>query len=199
MDVTFRRTGERRYAVVVQVGDGPAQTMDPAPGFDAHIPHDLVHYVVEAELGLTRGVFGRAARGGGTFVPVGATGQRARDQARARRRQQRREASLRHIDEERQDDMVTSERLAAVSDLFWRRRQGQVPDASRPAPASTLSAEDAERVDRVVARLEQVAALWNELAVGGELVFTWPSAVPRADHVARGTPSEPRSYPRRTV
>jgi hypothetical protein len=102
----------------------------------------------------------------------------------------RREASLRHIDEERQDDMVTSERLAAVSDLFWRRRQGQVPDASRPAPASTLSPVDAERVDRVVARLDQVASLWKALAVGGELVFTWPSALPRADHGARLKASE---------
>jgi hypothetical protein len=190
MDVTFRRTGERRYAVIVQVGEGPAQVMDPAPGFDAHIPHDLVHYVVEAELGLTRGVFGRAARGGGTFVAVGSTGQRARDQARARRKQLRREASLRNIDEERQDDMVTSERLAAVSDLFWRRRQGQVPDASRPAPASALSPHDAEWVHRVVARLEQLAPLWKELPVGGELVFTWPSAVPRADHAARLKPPE---------
>jgi hypothetical protein len=183
MDVTFRRTGERRYAVIVQVGEGPAQVMDPAPGFDAHIPHDLVHYVVEAELGLTRGVFGRAARGGGTFIPVGSTGLRARDQARARRKQQRREASLRHTDEERQGEMVTSERLAAVSDLFWRRRQGQVPDASRPAPASTLSPFDAERVERVVTRLELVAPMWNQLPVGGELVFTWPSAVPSAEHI----------------
>jgi hypothetical protein len=177
MDVTFRRTGERRYAVVVRVGDGPDQVMDPAPGFDPHIPHDLVHYVVEAELGLTRGVFGRAARGGGTFTPT-ASDRSARDQARARRKQRRREASLRHVDEQREDDLVTSERLAAVSDLFWRRRHGQLPDVSRPAPSSTLSPEDARRVDRVVARLEQLASLWNRLPVGGELVFTWPSALP---------------------
>lgn len=179
MDVTFRRTGERRYAVIVQASDGAAQVMDPAPGFDAHIPHDLVHYVVEAELGLTTGVFGRAARGGGTFVAVGATEQSARERARARRKQQRREASLRSVDEQGHDEMVTSERLAGVSDLFWRRRQGQVPDATRPAPSSALSREDAERVERVVARLEELAPLWNQLPVGGELVFTWPSAVPR--------------------
>ena len=34
MDVTFRRTGERRYAVVAEPEDHPAVTMDPAPGFD---------------------------------------------------------------------------------------------------------------------------------------------------------------------
>ncbi len=100
MDVTFRRTGERRYAVVVQVGDGPAQVMDPAPGFDAHVPHDLVHYVVEAELGLTRRRVRARSAWWGTFIAVGSTGQKARDQARARRKQRRREASLRHVDEE---------------------------------------------------------------------------------------------------
>jgi len=67
MRVACRRTGERRYAVVVEVPGQAAQTMDLAPRFDEYIPHDLVHYVVEAALGLETGVFGRAARGGGTF------------------------------------------------------------------------------------------------------------------------------------
>ena len=56
MDVVFRRTGARRYAVNVHVTGRPLQVMDPAPGFDDHIPHDLVHYVVEAELRLFAGL-----------------------------------------------------------------------------------------------------------------------------------------------
>lgn len=67
MEVIFRRTGARQYAVIVAAPGRAPQTMAPAPGFDEHIPHDLVHYVVEAELGLQSGVFGRAAAGGGTF------------------------------------------------------------------------------------------------------------------------------------
>ncbi|WP_437548065.1 hypothetical protein WME97_48605 [Sorangium sp. So ce367] len=180
MDVIFRRTGERRYAVVVEVAGKQPQAMDPAPGFDDHIPHDLVHYVVEAELGLTSGVFGRAASGGGTFIPAAPGDRSPRERARERRKQLRRETSLRSADEGRQHDMVTSERLAAVCDLIWRRRQGQRPDASRPAPRESLSSEDARRVDRVVLRLEELAPLWNQLPVGGELAFTWPSVVPRA-------------------
>ena len=46
MDVIFRRTGERRYAVVLSIAVLAPQVMDPAPGFDPHIPPDLVHYVV---------------------------------------------------------------------------------------------------------------------------------------------------------
>jgi hypothetical protein len=180
MNVIFRRTGERRYAVVVEVAGKQPQVMDPAPGFDDHIPHDLVHYIVEAELGLMSGVFGRAERGGGTFIRAEIGDQSPRERARERRKQLRREASLRSADEAKQLDMVTSERLAAVCDLTWRRRKGQRPDASRPAPRESLSSEDARRVDRVVTRLEALAPLWNELPVGGELVFTWPSVAPRA-------------------
>ena len=180
MDVIFRRTGERRYAVVVEVAGKQPQVMDPAPGFDDRIPHDLVHYVVEAELGLTSGVFGRAASGGGTFISAALSDRSPRERARERRKQLRREASLRNTDETKQHDMITSERLAAVCDLIWRRRQGQRPDASRPAPRESLSGEDTRRVERVVVRLEELAPLCNQLPVGGELAFTWPSVVPKA-------------------
>ena len=52
MEFTARRTGRRRYAVIARPERRPAVTMDPAPGFDARLPHDLVHYVVERELGI---------------------------------------------------------------------------------------------------------------------------------------------------
>src|SRR6478735_3561994 len=90
MDVVFTRTGARRYAVSTVLATGQTRVLDPAPGFDEHIPHDLVHYLVEAELGLDSGVFGRAARGGGAFLPAQAPGENARERARALRRRRRR-------------------------------------------------------------------------------------------------------------
>lgn len=179
MNVTFRRTGERRYAVILQAVGKPPQVMHPAPGFDSHIPHDLVHYTVEAELGLTAGVYGRAARGGGGFISEASTGDSARDRARERRKQLRREASLRSVDETNRRDMETSERLAAVCDLTWRRRHGQTPDGARPTPRMSLSEEDRRRVERVVTQLERLAPRWNALAVGEELTFAWPSLEPQ--------------------
>ena len=175
MRVIFRRTGERRYAVVVEVPGQAAQTMNPAPGFDAHIPHDLVHYVVEATLGLEAAVCGRAARGGGTFYAVG-TATNAREQARKRRKQARREAGLgrAHANEEQ---LETSERIAYLSDIAWRRRHGQRPDPRYAGPSSPISALDAERVEQVVSALDELAPQWNQLATGGELSFNWPSLV----------------------
>lgn len=172
MQVIFRRTGERRYAVIVAVPGEAAQTMSPAPGFDPHIPHDLVHYVVEAELGLEAGVFGRAARGGGTFYAV-SNATKSRERARMRRKQARRELSLRS-ERANEEQLETSERLASLCDLAWRRRHGQRPNAALWQPASPISAVDVERVERVVSRLDQLAPLWNQLPVGGELAFTWP-------------------------
>jgi hypothetical protein len=177
MEVTFRRTGERGYAVIVSPPGREPQTMNPAPGFDPHIPHDLVHYVVEAELRLDGGVFGRAARGAGTFLSTASTAT-PRERARQRRRQGRREQAA-----QREGtyalQMKSSERLAYLCDIAWRRRHGQKPDPSRWHAPEPLSDADNAYIERVVARLEQLADAWNQLPVSGELVFEWPSLQPK--------------------
>jgi hypothetical protein len=172
MRVIFQRTGERRYAVVVAAPGEAAQTMNPAPGFDPNIPHDLVHYVVEAELGFDAGVFGRAARGAGTFYGGAASGN-AREQARMRRKQARRELALRR-ETANEEQLATSERLAALCDVAWRRRHGQRAEPAGWHSNSPVSVADAACIERVVSRLDELAPLWNQLPVGGELAFTWP-------------------------
>jgi hypothetical protein len=177
MDVTFERTGERRYAVIVSSAGQPARRFDPAPGYDDCIPHDLVHYAVEAELGLTTGVYGRAAAGGGTFVARAHDGASARERSRQQRRQRKREGKLHELDEAGAKEMETSERLAALCDVAWRRRHGQRADPLRTAP-QPVSAEDVVRVERVVARLDRLSPLWRALPVGGALAFAWPRLEP---------------------
>lgn len=176
MRVTFQRTGERCYAVIVEIPGRAAQTMSPAPGFDEHIPHDLVHYVVEAELRFDAGVFGRAARGGGTFYPA-ASAPSPREQARARRKQARREQALRR-EPTNQEQLASSERLAYMCDLAWRRRHGQRANPAFSQTATPVSAADAARVERVVSRLDRLAPAWKQLQSGGQLAFEWPSLEP---------------------
>lgn len=175
MEVRFKRTGARRYAVIVVVPGQPEQAMDPAPGYDDDIPHDLVHYVVEAELGLGSGVYGRAAQGGGTFIRAARAEDGKRARARQRRKQHKRESALKAQDGE--GEMALSERLAALSDVAWRRQHGQRADPLRKPPA-LASSEDAERVARVVVRLDALAALWRGLPVGDALTFVWPRVRP---------------------
>jgi len=72
MLVTITRTSQRSYAVRVAPVGHPALEMNPAPSYDERLPHDVVHFVVENELRLARGIFGQLAAGGraGTFRPV---------------------------------------------------------------------------------------------------------------------------------
>lgn len=182
MNVSFERTGSHRYAVVVHVPGRGAQRADPAPGYDDDIPHDLVHYVVEAELGLSLGVFGRAAAGGGTFYGGAEAITDARERSRAQRRQQKREAGLRRRDDTDASDMATSERLAGMCDLAWRRSRGQRRDATRVPPPSPTPSEAAS-IERVVRRLDLLAPRWRALAVGEALVFTWPGLKPASSSV----------------
>lgn len=176
MNVRFKRTGMRRYAVIVTLPGEPPQSMDPAPAYDDDIPHDLVHYVVEAELGLTHGVYGRAALGAGTFITTAEQDESPRRRARRQRKRERRERALGARDARQSAELAQSERLAALSDVAWRRKHGQLPDPGRIAPVPQK--QDVSHIERVIARLEALAPLWRALCVGGELVFTWPSTVP---------------------
>jgi len=174
VEVAFERTGARRYATIVTVDGEPPRRTDPAPGYDDHIPHDLVHYLVEAELGLTSGIYGRAAAGGGGFLPAAEVAGDPRRRARDRRRQQRRDAALARADP---GDMATSERLAGLCDVAWRRRAGA---ATPPwAERTPIPAEDRPLVDRVLDHLGELAPRWRALPVGGALLFTWPGTAVR--------------------
>jgi hypothetical protein len=176
MEVTFERTGERRYAVrVIVPGQSPRYT-HPAPGFDEHIPHDLVHYLVEAELRLTAGVYGRAARGGSSFLVEGAGG---RARTREQRRQRKREARLGERDHAANGEMARAERLALLCDITWRRRHGARADQQPWLAPAPPTAEEAACVERVLEKLEHVARRWHALPVGGSLTFEWPGAQPK--------------------
>ena len=179
MNVRFRRTGARRYAVVVTVAGEPPRAMDPAPGYDDDIPHDIVHYVVEAELHLASGVYGRAAQGAGTFIAIADHDVSPRERARQQRKQRRRERALGAADAGQTADMAQSERIAGLCDVAWRRKHGQRPDPSRSAPVPRT--EDAAAIERVVSRLDAIAPLWRALPIGDELVFEWPSVVPTSE------------------
>jgi hypothetical protein len=63
VQVTFTRTLERRYRVTIDRERAGRVVIEPAPGYHAHLPHDLLHFLVEAELRIGYGIFGRFAAG----------------------------------------------------------------------------------------------------------------------------------------
>jgi hypothetical protein len=138
MRVTFRKTGLRRYGVWVERERGPALMGDPAPGFDEFLPHDLLHFVAEAEWGLDGAVFGPLAAGdAGSFWPV--------DQALVRKamRRRRRRGSGRAADVRNYSPGFSSGRGTRSTGAARCRRTGS--SSSRPLGPSPQTSSASSR------------------------------------------------------
>jgi hypothetical protein len=137
--------------------------MHPAPGFDEYLPHDLLHFVAEAEWGLDGAVFGQLAAGGdaGTFSPV--------DKALLGKLMRRRKRAGKGKPRGRR-----SELLAGILETAWRARHGRacLPDDWDERLAAARA--EPERVERVVASLDDLAERWHALRVGESLTLEWP-------------------------
>lgn len=160
MQVTFARTGDRRYSIAADRGSGPVLHMPVAPGYDPWLPHDLVHFLAERHFGIAGGIFGQLAAGGsaGTFFTIP---HRRRD--RARRLSDRLGALGRQ-------DTARSERRAAACMASWHARHGR-----RWEFADAVDLDDGTGVPKVLlAELDEVANRWHTLPVGGALTMTWP-------------------------
>jgi hypothetical protein len=191
MDVEFRRTGERRYSVIVHHRGSPPVEMG-GPGYDPLMPHDLLHLLVEQELGLRHGIFG--------FLAAVGSGTRMR-----RAKLRRRENGL--LRRGGRDDGPRSERATYVCLYEWLRRSVD-PERRKRAAAMTLDAEhvrnglpDDERaalsepvLARVCARMDDLSARWARLRVGDSFTLAWPGEVtPARTSAPAGSGSAARS------
>ena len=149
MKVTFAKTASRRYSVYVERDNAPALAISSAPGFDVYLPHDLLHFVAEAEYGLDGGVFGDLAAGGNarTFVPVD------KDLVAKTWRRQR-------IKKHNLPDGRRSEELAGRLERTWGARR-----FGTPAPPE---------LEPLMEKLDVLAEEWHALPVGESLTLEWP-------------------------
>ncbi len=187
MKVHFIRSGERRYGMRIERADAPVLVMDPAPGFDPDVPHDMVHFVVEAALGLKAGVFGQIAAGGdaGSFHVEAGAALSAKERQRAARKQVVKGAKL--IKSQGREGEL-SEIAAFLFDIGWRSSQRPDSPAQRAAlgeaerTRTSLSADERVRIDaarpRVFEAFERLSKAWRALPVGEALILEWPSVQP---------------------
>jgi hypothetical protein len=186
MQIVFAKTGPRRYGVLVKRESAHELVMNPAPGYDDYLPHDLLHFVAEAEWKLDGAVFGQLAAGGdaGTFVPT--------DKALIPRAMRERKRRRRHAGKPKGR---RSELLAHLLHDAWNARHGRAPlphDWTERLAAARVSPE---HVERVVDRLDELADRWHDLHVGEHLAFEWP----RPEGHRRRRPSDPGRRPETAV
>jgi hypothetical protein len=167
MDVTFTKMAGRRYLMTVIRERGPRLAPRPGPGYDDYLPHDAVHFIVEAEARLSGGVFGRIAAGHSNIFSAADPG--------LLRHQARREAKRRPSAAERAD-MARSEELASMCLPLWELRAGHRREL--PAWFASLAPESLEAAaplrERILARLDEFAAGWHALPVGRGITLSWP-------------------------
>jgi hypothetical protein len=157
MRVVFERYDERRYGIGI-VRDGRRDVgadvpVRPGPGHAA-VPHDLVHFVVEEQAGLTLGVFGQVAAGGdahGFFRPAPAD-RTGRDRKRSER-----------VGRAGREQVSLSEQLAAL-----------VGPGGTWAPSTRELIGDPRLEARLRARLAEVLGRWRATPPGERLVLDWP-------------------------
>ncbi len=184
MLVIFRRIGQRRYAVEAKRELFPDLEMNPAPGYDPIMPHDLLHLVVEAQLGLRRGIFGQLATGGdaGTFHPTFKANEKTLEIARIRKRVKARGKKLL---KEGQEESARSERATYICLYEWRARS-QSSEPRTPASSTTQQAKqvrpvanesgalDESKVSEICMHLDQLSERWSNLEIGQSLAVHWP-------------------------
>lgn len=186
MVVVFRRVRERGYAVEARRLAFPDLEMNPAPGYDQRIPHDLMHMVVEAQLGLNHAVFGQLAAGGdaGTFHPVFTEHGTSREIARVRTRVKERGRKLLR---EGRDDCAQSERATYICWQHWlaKSRSNELKAVSRGmaeqakqvrgvANAKELSQLNQNKLAEICEHLDALSSCWSNLKVGQSMAVRWP-------------------------
>jgi hypothetical protein len=169
--------------------------MNPAPGYDELMPHDLLHLVVEAQLGLRRGVFGQLAAGGdaGTFHPSFQAQETSRATARARHRLKARGKKLLR---EGRDESAQSERATYICWYEWlarsksndRRKAAlamsqQAKQVRAVAPPMELRAFSERKLEEICQHLDELSSHWSRLEVGQSMAVGWPDLAVSASPV----------------
>jgi hypothetical protein len=179
MKVEFRRTGQRRYVVTVFREKFPTLEMNPAPGFDELMPHDLSHFVVEHALNLNCGIFGQLASGGnaGTFRPVVEANFDARELSRLRK-------SVVKKGEKKLHEGMRESQLSELAVSFcmqeWRKRSADSntklaqirTDQPTGFPNKELKLSN-QQLNSIFEQYEILSQKWAQLKVGEFLVVEW--------------------------
>lgn len=152
MKVTFTKVHEKGYSVSAEgLGIDPL-VMNPAPGYDGRLPHDVAHFIVENELGILGGVFGQLAAGGtaNTFFS-----QESKNPRKSRKRGK-------EMVKANKEDLLFSEHAVYAAQSRWEKHD--------IIPNTKISLANLERI---IGQFESFANKWSKLVIGESIALDW--------------------------
>jgi hypothetical protein len=172
MEITFTKTGERTYEILVLRDDGVTLRVR-TPDKPLKIPHDMAHYVVERELSFERGFWGSIAAGA-VFGTVQVVSGRQPPHAAGRSVALIKASYRQHTAAELY--VAVLQRVACEGkEQDWRYVSSCLDEVWRPFrwPRPEVTARDALRVCRA---LREAESLWTALPNGESIKVSWASA-----------------------
>ena len=185
MQVEFLKTGARRYAVKILRGDLPDMEMNPAPGFDPLMPHDLMHFIVELELDLRNAIFGQVAsdRNAGNFISRPSESSNTRADSRFRRKEAKRRKK---ILQSGMDEYLQSERATVVCLYDWLshssdetlRARAEEMKITAQSVLGQMSETERQKLNKkklaeIRVRMDDLSKRWSALSVNQSLKLEW--------------------------
>lgn len=185
MKVEFQKTGQRRYAIGILRDGLPKLEMNPAPGFDELMPHDMLHFLVEQEFGLRNAIFGQVATGGtsGTFMQAPSESKNSKQDSRQRRKLNQKG---RKMMKDASDEYAQSERATYICWYDWlshssdEKLRSQAKEMKITADSIYQQMSDAERkrfstekLAQIRKRMDELSQKWVSLRVNESLTIDW--------------------------
>jgi hypothetical protein len=154
MRIGFRKLSDERHALTISRDQGSWETVECETR--SYLTHDLLHYAVEAEVGVQSGFWGRLA--------AGATLAEMNDRTR----------SMSH-------EMAAIEQAVGALTASVKGRSAAEVVAGMNRFASALGTTmpswlDEELVLAVQERMRQLVGRWNATPRGSALELTWPES-----------------------
>jgi hypothetical protein len=169
MEITFTRLDERFVETTVTREDG-AVLATRSPGAGDRLPHDLIHYVVERELELDDGLWGRIANGV-TYKSFRIVEQPKTKPQRPRRRT--RKTKRKGLLEAEVLVWILHDIWDGSAEREWGSIQAFLDSIWSPRTRSRADELEPEAIRRVCESLDRTEAEWKRVGRGGHLRVAW--------------------------